>query len=322
MSSPAPATAPKPIRSPSYPNMSLREAVDEVGKIERLYRNAPVDRTAAAKLIGYSSLSGPANKALAALASYGLLDRAGKGETRVTERARDILHAANPEQRRQRLIDAALDPELFRELRERFEGIPVPPEDGVVTYLNRQGFNPNAVRPAAKAFLDTMSYLQELGVSESHGADSKVDQSSTPPAGETPEVKYGGAAQGDLVQWEIDKVLQLEKAARVRAVQTHEGKEWVFVDGSETGMPMDQVIVEQKGPAQPGSKGPTLALPKDEPLRPGMRKEVFDLDEGEVVLTFPESLSATSFEDLDAYLKVFIAKMRRRAANMDKTTNA
>ncbi len=163
-----------------------------------------------------------------------------------------------------------------------------------------------------------MTYLQELGVNESHRPDAQVDKNLTPPAGQNPEVKYGGAAQGDLVQWEIDKILQLAQPARVRAVQTHEGKEWVFVDGSETGMPMEQVIVEQKGVSQPGNKAPTLALPKDEPLRPGMRKEVFDLDEGEIVLTFPESLSATSFEELDAYLKVFISKMKRRSSEVKK----
>jgi hypothetical protein len=114
-------------------------------------------------------LSGPANAALAALATYGFLDRAGKGETRVTERARDILHADSQGDRIQGLLDAAMEPALFRELRERFVGISVPPEDGVVTYLNRQGFNPNAVRPAAKAFLETMRYLEELGATDGHG---------------------------------------------------------------------------------------------------------------------------------------------------------
>jgi len=175
----------KPIRSPSYPSMALRDAVDSVGRIERQFRSAPVDRTVAAQLIGYSALSGPANKALAALASYGLLDRAGKGEARVTERARDILHAETQELRRARLIEAALEPALFREIRERFAGIPVPPEVGVVTFLNRQGFNPNAVRPAAKAFLETMRYLEELGASESHrpsppdGADLSAQDGMT-----------------------------------------------------------------------------------------------------------------------------------------------
>ncbi len=75
---------------------------------------------------------------------------------------------------------------------------------------------------------------------------------------------------------------------------------------------MDQVIVEEKGTAKQDAKAPTLALDTTPPK--GMRKEVFDLDEGVVTLTFPDSLSATSFEELDAYLKVFLGKMRRRAS--------
>lgn len=71
-----------------------------------------------------------------------------------------------------------MEPTLFRELRERFVGVTVPPLDGVITYLNRQGFNPNAVRPAAKAFLETMSYLEEMGGSESHGGAPAEDADS------------------------------------------------------------------------------------------------------------------------------------------------
>lgn len=180
-------TPAKVIRSPSYPNMSLRNAVEAVGKIEKLYRSSPVDRTQAAKLIGYTSLSGPANKSLAALAAFGLLDRAGKGETRVTERARDILHAATEDERKSRLFEAAMEPALFRELRERFASVSVPPMDGVITYLNRQGFNPTAVRPAANAFLQTLSYLEEIGATNSHGATPQnPDDSGTTPEPEDP----------------------------------------------------------------------------------------------------------------------------------------
>ncbi|MGE0154555.1 MAG: hypothetical protein AB7R90_18205 [Reyranellaceae bacterium] len=297
---------PKPIRSPSYPNMALGEAIEAVGKIERQYRSAPVDRTVAAKLIGYTVLSGPANKALAALASYGLLDRAGKGEARVTERARDILHAGSEEQRKVRILEAALEPELFRELRERFEGIAVPPEDGVITYLNRQGFNPNAVRPAARAFLETMSYLEELNVINS--------QNVTRSSNQDPPRHSGGAAVGDLVQWEVSGVIQLPEPRRVRAIS--DDGNWVFVEQSETGIPMEQVIVEQKG-GKSDVKPPILPL-AEMPIIKGTRREVFALDEGDVVLTFPDNLSKTSFEDLDAYLKVFISKMRRRAESQEK----
>lgn len=296
---------PKPIRSPSYPAVGLRTAVENIAKIEKVYRSSPVDRLNAAKLLGYSSLSGPANMALATLSAYGLLDRAGKGEARVTERARDILHADSKATRNAQLLEAALEPVLFRELRDRFSGHVVPPEDGVVTYLNRQGFNPNAVRPAAKAFLETMSYLEELGANDSHGAGAVAGADSTPPG----DVVYGGAAVGDLVQWESNGSLKLPESRRVRAVS--DDGDWVFVEQSETGIPMNEIVVQEKasGAAKPP---PTLAL-GDAPAPKGMRKEVITLDEGDVILTFPDNLSAASYTDLESHLELFLRKAKRRA---------
>lgn len=158
------------VRSPSYPVMSLSDAVSAVRKIEAQYRSAKVDREIAAKVIGYSGLSGPANKSLAALAQYGLVERAGKGEMRVTARARAILHPDSDSEKQRELHAAAFEPSLFRELQERY-GTMMPPEDGVVMFLNRKGFNQTAIRPAAKAYLHTLLFLEAENAIESHGGD-------------------------------------------------------------------------------------------------------------------------------------------------------
>jgi hypothetical protein len=162
--------------------MALADAIAHARKIEKQYRTSPVDREVGAKIIGYSSLSGPANKSLAALASYGLVERAGKGEMRVTERARAILHPDSDAELRQNLLAAAMEPNLFRELRERWPDM-IPPEDGVISYLNRKGFNENAIRPAVRAYLQTLLFLEESGVSDSHGAEQSVD-SNKPDGGD------------------------------------------------------------------------------------------------------------------------------------------
>jgi hypothetical protein len=44
----------------------------------------------------------------------------------------------------------------------------------------------------------------------------------------------------------------------------------------------------------------------------GTRQEVITLDEGDVVISFPENLSAQSFGDLKDHLELFIKKMQRR----------
>ena len=269
MNAPSSAAAAKPIRSPSYPVASLNEAIGQVRKIEKLYRSSSVDREVAAKLIGYSSLSGPANKALAALAQFGLVERAGKGEMRVTSRAQAILHPNSDQEQHEQLRAAAVEPQLFRELQERFPDM-IPPEDGVVTYLNRQGFNQSAIRPAAKAYLQTLRFLEEAGVNESHGVSEATPAESSVPDEEKdagPEIKFGGARVGDLIQWESRGELRFERPMRVRLV-TDDGQ-WVAVEGSESGVPMSEVVVQER-PLAPTAPPPRFAMaPEVEPVKTG-----------------------------------------------------
>ena len=94
---------------------------------------------------------------------------------------------------------------------------------------------------------------------------------------------------GDLIQVEIGGALAIENPTRVRAIQEHEGRSFVFIDGTETGFPVEQAILEKKG--EPADKLAVSAprLPLEPPPPAGIRKEVFALDEGDVVLTFPEN---------------------------------
>lgn len=293
------------VRSPSYPSMSLADAVEAVRKVEAQYRTAPIDRTDGAKIIGYSSLSGPANKALAALAHYGLVERAGKGEMRVTDRARAILYPSSQQEKLDNLRWAAVEPNLFRELQDRFPDM-TPPEDGVVTYLNRQGFNKSAIRPAAKAYLETFRFLQDAGVMKGHMGGRELND-LTDGQHDEEEVVFGGARVGDIIDYEVSGTIANAEPLKVRRVSAD--REWVFVHGSETGLEMGQVIVRQLADADSEVERPTLPLEnKREEIAKGMRKAMFPLDEGDVTLVFPEGLSPDSLADLGAYLEIFLKK--------------
>jgi len=50
------------------------------------------------------------------------------------------------------------------------------------------------------------------------------------------------------------------------------------------------------------------------PATPGWRREVFALDEGEVVITLPNRLPADIIEDVEAWLEIVARKLRRMAA--------
>ena len=81
---------------------------------------------------------------------------------------------------------------------------------------------------------------------------------------------------------------------------------------------MEQIEVIEKGAGVPAAaiQAPRLALPvkdDEEPEKAGVRKSRFALAEGDVVVTFPDNLSADSVEDLDGFWQVFIKKARREA---------
>jgi hypothetical protein len=48
-------------------------------------------------------------------------------------------------------------------------------------------------------------------------------------------------------------------------------------------------------------------------IRGDVLQEIFNLDEGSVVLTYPAALSAQSYQDLSDYLELFLRKAKRRA---------
>ena len=75
---------------------------------------------------------------------------------------------------------------------------------------------------------------------------------------------------------------------------------------------MEQAKLEQKGKSGGNSVTPP-ELPEKTP-QPGTRKEVFALDEGDVVLSYPSNLSTASYEELEAYLQLFLRKAKRRSA--------
>ncbi len=234
-------------KSPSYPNYSLRKALQFAATVYDADRRNPIDRSVLAKHMGYTSLSGAADKSLSTMLQYGLVEKVAKGEVRMTQLAVDIMYPDKPADRAKALLQAAFSPTLFRDLKERFPDDRFS-EDALRSYLMRQGFLDRAIGPVNSAYSDTVAFLQQEKAYESGSPSGTDTPSSGAPATEEKAV-YGEAAVGDLVQWEADGVLRLETPTRVRAI-SEDGK-WIFVEGSETGIPMEQTIVEQKAPATP-----------------------------------------------------------------------
>ena len=158
------------LRSPSYPDITLQQATDAVGKIYAANRTYPMDREVAATEMGYTGLTGPSAKRLASLIQFGLLERHAKNEVRVSDVAEAILHPDDPAQRLEGLRTAAYNPPLFRDLQEKFPH-GAPSESNLVSYLLKNGFSDRGVRRATKAYLGTYEYIEQVSAYESHGTD-------------------------------------------------------------------------------------------------------------------------------------------------------
>lgn len=154
-------------RSPSYPSTPLPEAIELARKIHGVERTNPVDREVAVKAMGYSGISGRSATVLSNLIQFGLVEKTGKNEVRVTRRAVDILYPDTEASKADALRAAALEPELFQAISERFtDGLPS--ETALQAYLIRQGFTHSALPPATRAFLETFLFLENTIGSESY----------------------------------------------------------------------------------------------------------------------------------------------------------
>jgi hypothetical protein len=226
-------------RSPNYPQIGLKEAIQRVsGVYERDYQ-ATLTRNLAAERLGYSGLNGKSLAVLAALGKFGLLE--GRGEkTRVTDLAVRILAfpPGSPE-RRAALAEAAGRPELFVELDRRF-ALGQASDGAIRAWLITRGFIPPAAETAVRAYRETKQLLEAEG--------------DAPPASP----------------------------------------------------------LAQPQPPLPRPETPDMAAEPPK-VEGGMRRAVFGLAEGEVVISAPVFLSAESVNDLQDYLDVFMKRARREA---------
>jgi hypothetical protein len=296
------------LKSPKYPNYPLTTAIENIRKIYEADRTSPLPREVIAKHLGYSGLSGASDSNIATLGQYGLLERVSKGEMKVSQTAVDILMPESDDQKQRAINQAAVSPPLFSEIRNHFEGHN-PSIQALRTYLLRRDFHDRAIEPVVKSFAPTMAMMKKPNETESGGVPyDKPAESDLPEANDG----FGGAAVGDFIQWESGGALQFEKPRRVRWVS--DDKSHVAVEGSDTGIPMSQVLTQDAPVAtKPQSPPPVIpAMPQDV-MKEGQRKAVFPVSEGDVTFVFPEGMTLDGIEELEAYLAVFLKKEKRNA---------
>lgn len=141
-------------RSPRYPAIGLKEAIEKVGQIyENDYQNR-VPKKVIAEHMGYGSLNGKSLGVIGALSRYGLLEGRGD-ETGVSDLALTIIaHEPGSPERLTAIREAAEKPELFSELDGKFPDGKAS-DSAIRSYLLTQKFIPEAADNVVRSYRET-----------------------------------------------------------------------------------------------------------------------------------------------------------------------
>jgi hypothetical protein len=252
--------APSRFRSPPYPYIGLGRAIERAEKLYAKARNFAVPLSTAAEAWGTKTTSSATPQTTAALLQYGLVQDEGSRNARrikLTPLGLSIVMDKRPTspERDAAIKDAAQRPAIFKELWAVY-GNASGLDDTALEFAltlgrsqeGRAPFSPDAAKEVIRVFRETMAYS---GLSE---ADSSGDEAPSDAS-----IEKAAANVGDLVQWVSKGELALPEPARVRFVSPD--KAWVFIEGSETGIPMDEVeIVSTAPPQKPSTPAPVLPL--------------------------------------------------------------
>ncbi|HEX8233159.1 MAG TPA: hypothetical protein VF559_07435 [Caulobacteraceae bacterium] len=296
-------------RSPSFPFIPLQTAVERLVAFEQTFGRHDTPANKVGRAWNMKDGSSQAFQTVAALKAFGFLDYRGSGPARatfITDEGRKYLRAQQEEIKREVVRRAALKPKALEKFWELW-GPDRPIDDMCLDDLHfKHGFTLSAAETFLRVYDATISYAGLTEPDKGGEGENDLDLGLSPPA---------DVGVGDLVQVEITGALVLPKAARVRAVQPYEGKLWVYVDGSEAAIPMEQVRLEQKGGAA-GAAPPPLPLPPEAPVerstKLGWKEERLIDDSGdETFLSYKGEPSVERYEFIRDYLEFRIQRLKK-----------
>lgn len=282
-------------RSPNYPAFSLREAIEKARAVYDSEKRSFSTPEVIAKLLGYAqAVGGPGGRALSALRQYGLLEESGD-KAKISDLAFILVnYPPDSPERIQAIKKAVRKPALFNELLNEYKDS-LPSDATLHSNLLRRGFNPSVIDDVLKSFRDTV----ELDASQ--------------------DVSYAPLQVGDYVQWQSSGVDQFDQPEPI--LRLSEDGKFAFFDGSNAGIPLEQLSKANPPEESEGGKGKPFIVRRPVP-KPGMNNDVFTLDEGEVVLQWPSRMSAESYEDFKDWLELITRKAKRAVEKGPETPDS
>lgn len=212
---------PRKIRSPSFPFISLPEALERARAFYGKEHRHETEPEVAVRHWGYSPRSSGGNQTLAALRAFGLVEMVREGKVRLTERALRILLDEREEspERGQLLRQAALSPALHSRIWERYKGV-LPSDATLRLYLlTDEGFNERSVDELIAELKETLEYAGiETAPAEPPAVRTKREAPQPPEAsGEVDPVVFP-LLDGNAVEFRIRRKVSTEEAEDLRTM--------------------------------------------------------------------------------------------------------
>lgn len=200
-------------RSPNYPAHGLGESIEMARRIYAAEKRASIPYESAARALGYTSLSGRARVKISTLRKFGLIDEA-QGRVRISDLAMRILFASSPQAEYFAKGEAAMRPDLFRDLRENGEAS----DATLVNDLVRNGFSIDGARAAVASFRETMRVLSSSPDVQEVASEQEDDMLDTTPPFRSEPAGPGFARQhtsrpeqgGDGYSWPLPNGVRVD----------------------------------------------------------------------------------------------------------------
>lgn len=265
-------------RGPAYPYINLEDAVGLAQKLYHFAKRSPANSVTVLKESWeYSPTSSSASKVLAAMSYFGLTEPAPSQLGDKQDQIRITDRAYRI------LVDMLDSAERKQAIRDAF----LAPKAYKLCWDIWGSEPPPSMR-------STLLF-------EHRFIDSTVDQFIT---NYKKSLLYADMAQlGDA-----DPAKHNEKSGE------SSGNE---VDKSPLGDSQSNSSLERVGGEGGQQKNPSLTSPAFLDRRPGMRQEIFSLAEGDVTISWPESLSAESFEDFNDWVSILLRKVKRNSQSKE-----
>jgi hypothetical protein len=245
-------------RSPNHPAIDLREAVERTAAMREKYALLDVPVHLAHSLWGYKEHGSAGNQCVAALKAFGLIDVKGEGLARkiaVSPAGERIVR--NAPDRTALLKAAALAPAVHSEVVEHYRPHDIPAGDDLLhQYLvwdrpDGSRFNEDAVEGFISRLRSTLAFA---GIRNTDTTAVDIPNDALPPA---------STKVGNYVQWTKNGVDQFDEPAKVLGVS--DDSEYVFVEGSDDAIPMNQIAIANP-PAAAFNENPPVRNPPKNPF--------------------------------------------------------